>query len=137
MVTDEVTLFTCSLSLGILPRGKHSHSSESRVVSHRKTQKGKRRKFTYFPREDDFIIIGTKSKSPHSQSLKNNSECDMIMRMEGIGYAKYRLPIAAKKENTIVIPKGDYLFSSIVCGAQYASQKSVHKAIMVTLGNPK
>lgn len=69
--------------------------------------------------------------------VKNNSECDMIMRMEGIGYAKYRLPIAAKKENTIVIPKGDYLFSSIVCGAQYASQKSVHKAIMVTLGNPK
>lgn len=68
--------------------------------------------------------------------VKNNSDCDIIVRMEGIGYTKYRLPVPSGKENTIVIAKGDYLFTSLVCGAQYASQKTVQKAIMVTLGKP-
>ena len=69
--------------------------------------------------------------------IKNSSDCDIIVRIDGIGYTKYRLPVPAKSENTIVVAKGDYLFSSLVCGAQYASQKTVQKAIMVTLGNPK
>lgn len=68
--------------------------------------------------------------------IKNNSDCDIIVRMEGIGYAKFRLPVPSKGENTIVLPKGDYLFTSIVCGAQYASQKTLQKGMMVTLGNP-
>ncbi len=68
--------------------------------------------------------------------IKNNSDCDIIVRMEGTGSAKFRLAVPSKKENTIVIPKGQYLFESLVCGAQYASQKTVQKAIMVSLGNP-
>lgn len=70
-----------------------------------------------------------------SVMIKNNSDCDIIMRMEGTGKTKYRLAIPARSENTIVILKGQYLFSSLVCGAQYASQKTVQKAIMVTLGS--
>lgn len=68
--------------------------------------------------------------------VENKSDCNMIMRMEGIGYQKYRLAIPAHSEHSIVLPKGDYLFTSIVCGAQYASQKTVQKAIMVSLSNP-
>ncbi|ODS88516.1 MAG: hypothetical protein ABS44_08415 [Chryseobacterium sp. SCN 40-13] len=68
--------------------------------------------------------------------IENLSDCDMIMRIEGTGYTKYRLAVPAKGQNTIVILKGQYLFSSLVCGAQYASQKTVGKAIMVSLGNP-
>lgn len=68
--------------------------------------------------------------------IKNNSDCNMIMRMEGIGYQKYRLAVPAHTEHSIVLPKGDYLFSSVVCGAQYASQKTIDKAIMVSLSNP-
>ncbi len=68
--------------------------------------------------------------------IENKSDCDMIIRMEGTGHTKYRLPIPSKSENSIVIDKGDYLFSGLVCGAQYASQKTVQKAIMVSLGNP-
>ena len=60
----------------------------------------------------------------------------MIMRLEGVGNNKYRLAIPAKKEGSVVVEKGDYLFSSLVCGAQYASQKSVQKAVIVSLGNP-
>lgn len=69
--------------------------------------------------------------------IENNSDCNMIMRIEGVGNNKYRLAIPAKDKSSIVIAKGDYLFSSLVCGAQYASQKSVQKSIIVSLGNPK
>lgn len=69
--------------------------------------------------------------------IRNTSDCDIIVRMEGTGTTKFRLAVPSKGENTIVIPKGQYLFSSLVCGAQYASQKTVQKSIMVTLGNSK
>lgn len=67
--------------------------------------------------------------------IENKSQCNIIMRIEGVGNTKYRLPIPANAQNTIVVAKGDYLFSSLVCGAQYASQKTVQKAIMVSLGD--
>lgn len=68
--------------------------------------------------------------------IQNKSDCNMIMRIEGVGNTKYRLAIAANNENSVVVQKGDYLFSSMVCGAQYASQKTVQKAMMVSLKNP-
>lgn len=67
--------------------------------------------------------------------IENKSKCNIIMRIEGIGNTKYRLAIPANAQNTIVVAKGDYLFSSLVCGAQYASQKTLQKAIMVSLGD--
>ncbi len=68
--------------------------------------------------------------------VRNDSDCDIIMRMEGVGNDNFRLAIPSKKENSLVIPKGDYLFTSLVCGAQYASQKTIQKALLVTLANP-
>lgn len=67
--------------------------------------------------------------------IKNNSDCNIIVRMEGVGTTKYRLAIPAHDESSIVITKGQYLFTSLVCGAQYASQKTIEKAIMVALGS--
>jgi len=55
--------------------------------------------------------------------IENKSDCNIIMRIEGVG-------------NSIVVDKGNYLFSSMVCGAQYASQKTIEKSLMVSLGNP-
>lgn len=68
--------------------------------------------------------------------IRNKSDCNMIVRIDGIGNTKYRLAVPANDEKSIVILKGDYLFTSLVCGAQYASQKTVQKAIMVALDNP-
>lgn len=68
--------------------------------------------------------------------IENKSDCNMIMRIEGVGNTKYRLPIPSRTENSIVVQKGNYLFTSNVCGAQYASQKTVQKAIIVSLNNP-
>nr|WP_315025786.1 DUF6759 domain-containing protein [uncultured Chryseobacterium sp.] len=67
--------------------------------------------------------------------IRNQSDCNIIVRMEGVGTTKYRLAVPAKGENSIVIDKGQYLFTSLVCGAQYASQKTVERAIMVALGS--
>ncbi|WP_312078789.1 DUF6759 domain-containing protein [Chryseobacterium sp.] len=69
--------------------------------------------------------------------IENKSDCNIIVRMEGIGNTKYRLAVPAHDDNSIVIPKGNYLFTSIVCGAQYASQKTIQKPIMVALGSSK
>ncbi|PKF74720.1 DUF6759 domain-containing protein [Chryseobacterium sp. PMSZPI] len=67
--------------------------------------------------------------------IQNKSDCNIIVRMEGVGTTKYRLAVPAQGENSIVIEKGQYLFTSLVCGAQYASQKTVQRPIMVALGS--
>lgn len=69
--------------------------------------------------------------------IENKSDCNIIVRMEGVGNTRYRLAVPAKQENSIVVDKGNYLFSSLVCGAQYASQKTIEKAIVVSLDSPK
>jgi len=67
--------------------------------------------------------------------IENKSECNIIMRLEGTGNTKYRLPVPANSENSIVVSKGSYLFTSLVCGSQYASQKTLSKASIVSLTN--
>lgn len=67
--------------------------------------------------------------------IENKSDCNIIVRMDGIGTTKYRLPVPSHGDNSIVVQKGDYLFTSIVCGAQYASQKTIQKPLMVALGS--
>lgn len=49
--------------------------------------------------------------------IENNSLCNKIMRIEGVGNARYRLAVSAKGDNTIIVAKGDYLFTSHVFGA--------------------
>jgi hypothetical protein len=66
--------------------------------------------------------------------IENKSDCNIIMRIDGIGNTKYRLPIPAKDRSSIVVQKGDYVFSSLVCGAQYSSQKTIQKSMMISLG---
>lgn len=68
--------------------------------------------------------------------FENKSDCNIIVRIEGIGHTRYRLAVPAKGDNSIVITKGDYVFSSNVCNAQYASQKTVDKTILVSLSSP-
>ncbi|MBB4807658.1 hypothetical protein HNP38_002964 [Chryseobacterium defluvii] len=67
--------------------------------------------------------------------IENKSDCNIIVRMEGVGNTKYRLAVPAHGDNSIVVSKGDYLFTSLVCGAQYASQKTIQKPLMVALGS--
>lgn len=67
--------------------------------------------------------------------FKNNSDCNIILRIEGKDY--YNLAVPAHGENFTVINKGSYTLSSNVCDMKYFSQKDVKKSIFVTIGNPE
>lgn len=68
--------------------------------------------------------------------IENKSDCNIIVRMEGAGGKNYKVAVPSKEENSVVMEKGSYLFTSLVCGAQYASQKNIQKSVMVSLANP-
>lgn len=67
--------------------------------------------------------------------VQNNSDCNLVVKIEGKQF--YQLPIPAKGENTIVIEKGEYLFSGTLCGALYRSKKTVHKNLIISLDTPR
>ncbi len=57
--------------------------------------------------------------------FKNNSDCNIVLRIEGKDY--YNLAVPAHGENFIVINKGSYTLSSNVCDMKYISQKDIKK----------
>lgn len=81
--------------------------------------------FNNDPNSNDVIVM-----------VENKSDCNIIVRIEGAGNKNYRLPVPAKKENSMVVEKGSYLLTSLVCGALYASQKKIYKPLIVNLANP-
>jgi DNA-binding transcriptional MerR regulator len=66
--------------------------------------------------------------------FKNNSDCNIVLRIEGKDY--YNLAVPARGENFIVINKGSYTLNSNICDMKYISQKDIKKSIFVTIGNP-
>jgi len=66
--------------------------------------------------------------------LQNNSDCNMIVRIQGNEF--YNLAVPAHGENSVVIKKGDYQLSSNVCDARYSSTKNIAKNMLVILNNP-
>ncbi|WP_027376673.1 DUF6759 domain-containing protein [Kaistella palustris] len=66
--------------------------------------------------------------------MQNNSDCNMIVRIQGNDY--YNLAVPAHGENSLVLKKGDYLLKSNVCDAQYASNKHIEKSTLVVLNKP-
>lgn len=67
--------------------------------------------------------------------FKNNSDCNIVLRIEGKDY--YNLAVPAKGENFIVINKGAYMLNSNICDIKYTSQKDIKKSIFVTVDHPK
>ncbi|SIS36762.1 hypothetical protein SAMN05421768_105455 [Chryseobacterium joostei] len=67
--------------------------------------------------------------------FKNNSDCNIVLRIEGKDY--YNLAVPAHGENFIIINKGSYTLNSNVCDMKYFSQKDIKKSIFVTIDNPR
>ena len=63
--------------------------------------------------------------------VKNNSDCNMILRLKG--NLSYNLAIPKLGENSIVLPKGEYIFSSNICNMKYFSTKSIVKNLQISL----
>lgn len=67
--------------------------------------------------------------------FKNNSDCNIVLRIEGKDY--YNLAVPAHGENFIVINKGSYTLSSNICDMKYISRKDIKKSIFVTIDNSR
>lgn len=66
--------------------------------------------------------------------LRNNSDCNMIVRIQGKNF--YNLAVPAKNENFMVINKGSYILTSNVCDIIYSSKKEISKSLFLTISNP-
>ncbi|WP_294201064.1 DUF6759 domain-containing protein [Chryseobacterium sp. sg2396] len=66
--------------------------------------------------------------------LKNQSDCNMIVRIQGKSF--YNLAVPAKNENFMVINKGSYTLTSNVCDVVYTSKKEISKSLFLTINNP-
>lgn len=63
--------------------------------------------------------------------VKNNGECNMIVRIQGNDY--YNLAVPAHGENFVTLKKGNYQLSSNICDAKYFATKSIAKNMLVSL----
>ncbi|TXF77205.1 DUF6759 domain-containing protein [Chryseobacterium sp.] len=63
--------------------------------------------------------------------VQNNSDCNMILRIQGSKY--YNLAVPSHGENSIVIPQGDYMLSTNLCDLSYVSNKKITKNVVVAL----
>lgn len=74
------------------------------------------------------------SKTAYVQ-IKNKSKCNLIVKLSGKKF--YNLNIPANNENFIMVEKGSYSITTMVCDAKYSSTKNIGKDIVITLNAPK
>lgn len=102
--------------------------------------------------EQEFITLRTKEKSEHKEStvsllntlfdnqkkspdvailIKNNSKCNIIVNLQGD--QNYSVAIPKEDNNTLVVRKGNYTFTSRICDTKYNSLKTIQKSTLITL----
>ncbi|CAM3041403.1 hypothetical protein DRF59_11950 [Chryseobacterium flavum] len=64
-------------------------------------------------------------------NIKNRSNCNLIVKINGKKY--YNLSVPAKGENFILIEKGEYILTTMVCDAKYSSLKRINQDIEIAL----
>lgn len=64
-------------------------------------------------------------------NIKNKSNCRLIVKISGKKY--YNLDVPAKGQNFIMIDKGEYVLTTMVCDAKYSSLKKITKDIEIQL----
>lgn len=74
------------------------------------------------------------SKTAYVQ-IVNRSKCNLIVKLSGKRF--YNLNVPANNENFIMVDKGSYSITTMVCDAKYSSTKNIGKDIVITLNPPK
>ena len=64
-------------------------------------------------------------------NIRNRSNCRLIVKISGKKY--YNLDVPAKGQNFILIDKGEYVLTTMVCDAKYSSLKKITKDIEIEL----
>lgn len=67
--------------------------------------------------------------------IKNKSKCNLIVKLSGKKF--YNLNVPAQNENFILVEKGSYSVTTMVCDAKYSSTKNIGKDIVITLSASK
>lgn len=88
--------------------------------SHKKTAAMLSHLFNNDPNDKDAYI-----------NIKNKSSCRLIVKISGKKY--YNLDVPANGQNFIQIEKGEYVLTTMVCGAKYSSIKKITKDIELQL----
>lgn len=64
-------------------------------------------------------------------NIKNKSSCNLIVKINGKKY--YNLSVPARGENFILIDKGEYVLTTMVCDAKYSSLKKITQDVEIAL----
>ncbi|WP_426476197.1 DUF6759 domain-containing protein [Chryseobacterium sp. CBSDS_008] len=64
-------------------------------------------------------------------NIKNRSACNLVVKISGKKY--YNLTVPAKGENFILVDKGEYIMTTMVCDAKYSSLKKISQDIEIAL----
>lgn len=76
--------------------------------------------FNYDPSDKDAYI-----------NIKNRSKCALLIKI--VGKKSYNLDVPAKGQNFIMVEKGEYTLSGMICDAKYTSRKKITKDIELEL----
>ncbi len=63
--------------------------------------------------------------------IKNKSDCNLIVKFSGKDF--YNLNVPARNQNFVVVKKGNYILSTIICDAKYSSAKNLTKDLAISL----
>jgi hypothetical protein len=64
-------------------------------------------------------------------NIKNRSKCNLIVKINGKKY--YNLDVPANGQNFLLVDKGEYILTTMVCDAKYSSLKKINKDIEIEL----
>ncbi|WP_294284857.1 DUF6759 domain-containing protein [uncultured Chryseobacterium sp.] len=64
-------------------------------------------------------------------NIKNRSKCRLIVKINGKKY--YNLDVPPNGQNFLLVEKGEYVLTTMVCDAKYSSIKKINKDIEIEL----
>ena len=67
--------------------------------------------------------------------IRNKSECNLIVKLEGKKF--YNLDVPKMGEDYILVQKGTYRITTMICNAQYASVKNITQDLEINLNAAK
>ncbi|WP_295202781.1 DUF6759 domain-containing protein [uncultured Chryseobacterium sp.] len=65
-------------------------------------------------------------------NIKNRSRCNLIVKISGLK-KYYNLEVPANGQNYLLVEKGEYILTTMVCDAKYSSLKKINKDIEIEL----
>ena len=73
-----------------------------------------------------------RNKSEVFVMIKNNSNCNLIVKVEGKTF--FNLDVPKKGDNYLLVPKGTYKITTRICDANYQSTKNLTEDTQIVLG---